>query len=69
MLSYVEALTVAPPRPEAAHVDRLRAVGFEDRAIFEINQIAGFFAWVNRTVQGLGVELEDFWDGPRPDNR
>jgi len=69
MLTYVEALTVPPPRPALAQVERLRELGFDDQAIFEINQIAGFFAWVNRTVSGLGVELEEFWDGPDSDNR
>jgi uncharacterized peroxidase-related enzyme len=69
MLDYVEALTVSPPRPELAQVERLRELGFDDQAIFEINQIAGFFAWVNRTVAGLGVELEDFWSDEEPDNR
>ena len=69
MLAYVEALTVSPPQPRLEHIERLRELGFEDQAIFEINQIAGFFAWVNRTVQGLGVELEEFWDAEEPDNR
>ena len=27
----------------------------------EINQITKFFAWCNRTIDGLGVELEAFW--------
>ena len=47
----------------------MRAAGFSDQAIFEANQIAGFFAWVNRTVDGLGVELEDELKDPDADNR
>ncbi len=69
MLDYVEALTASPPRPTLAQVESLHEAGFKDQAIFEINQIAGFFAWVNRTVQGLGVELEDFWKNPKGDDR
>ena len=46
----------------------LRDQGFGDKAILEINQITGFFAWCNRTVDGLGVELEDFWDDPDATN-
>ena len=39
----------------------LRDVGFSDKAILEINLIVGFFAWCNRLVDGLGVELEPYW--------
>ena len=39
----------------------LREAGFDDRAILDINQIVGYFAYVNRVADGLGVELEDFW--------
>ena len=69
MLEYVDALTQAPPRPQLAQVERMRETGFSDQAIFEANQIAGFFAWVNRTVDGLGVELEDELKDPDADNR
>lgn len=61
MLDYVAKLTVAPSTVEEDDIRRLRDVGFGDKAILEINQITGFFAWCNRTVDGLGVELEDFW--------
>lgn len=62
MLDYVAKLTLAPASVEEAEVLRLRETGFGDKAILEINQITGFFAWCNRTVDGLGVELEDFWE-------
>ncbi len=61
MLSYVDLVTRTPGAVRQADVERLRAAGFNDEAVLEINQIAGFFAWCNRTVSGLGVELEDFW--------
>ena len=61
MLDYVDLVTRAPGAVQEADVERLRTAGFGDKAILEINQIAGFFAWCNRTVSGLGVELEDFW--------
>jgi uncharacterized peroxidase-related enzyme len=61
MLDYVAKLTLAPATVEEVDVIQLREVGFGDKAILEINQITGFFAWCNRTVDGLGVELEDFW--------
>ncbi len=68
MLDYVRKLTLAPASVEAGDVERLRAQGFGDKAILEINQITGFFAWCNRTVDGLGVELEEFWNDPDATN-
>ena len=62
MLDYVAQLTLSPAKMSADDIMQLRAVGFEDKAILEINQITGFFAWCNRTVDGLGVELEEFWE-------
>jgi uncharacterized peroxidase-related enzyme len=62
MLDYVATLTLTPAGVVAEDISRLRQVGFADKAILEINQITGFFAWCNRTVDGLGVELEDFWE-------
>jgi uncharacterized peroxidase-related enzyme len=68
MLDYVAKLTRTPGRMEEQDVVRLREAGFRDVAIVEINQITGFFAWCNRLVDGLGVELEDFWDEPGATN-
>ena len=62
MLDYVHVLTVTPAKTTEAHVLRLRDKGFGDAGILEINQITGFFAWCNRIVDGLGVELEAFWE-------
>ena len=62
MLDYVDLLTRTPAEVTEADIDRLRGAGFGDQGILEINQITGFFAWCNRTVSGLGVELEEFWE-------
>ena len=62
MLDYVAQLTLAPATIQADNIVKLREVGFGDKAILEINQITGFFAWCNRTVDGLGIELEEFWE-------
>ena len=61
MLDYVALVTLTPAETTEDHIAALRAVGFGDKAILEINQITGFFAWCNRTVDGLGVELEDVY--------
>ncbi len=68
MLDYVRKLTLAPASTSESDIEQLRQAGFGDKAILEINQIAGFFAWCNRTVDGLGVELEAFWDEPNATN-
>lgn len=68
MLDYVRKLTLAPASTSEADIVALREAGFGDKAILEINQITGFFAWCNRTVDGLGVELEGFWDDPNATN-
>ena len=68
MLDYVRKLTLAPASTTEADIEALRQAGFGDKAILEINQITGFFAWCNRTVDGLGVELEAFWDDPNATN-
>ena len=44
-------------------VTSLREVGFEDRAILDINLVTGYFAFANRLAEGLGVPLESFWEG------
>ena len=40
-------------------ITRLRAVGFENRAIHDLCAIVAYFNFVNRIAIGLGVELED----------
>ncbi len=63
MLTYVEKLTLAPWHMIEQDVELLRNNGFSDSDILDINQITGYYAYVNRLADGLGVELEDFWQG------
>jgi uncharacterized peroxidase-related enzyme len=63
MLAYVEKLTLRPWDMVEADVASLREAGFSDAAVLDINQVTGYYAFVNRLADGLGVELEDFWDG------
>ena len=60
MLEYVAKLTLLPWTMEKSDVENLRENGFSDEAILDINQVAGYYAFVNRLAAGLGVELEDF---------
>ncbi len=59
MLVYVDKLTRTPWAMVREDVEALRTVGFSDREILDIVQIAAYFAYVNRIADGLGVEVED----------
>ncbi len=61
MLTYAEKLTLEPWNMVEADVIALRDTGFSDADILDINQLTGYYAYVNRLADGLGVELEDFW--------
>ena len=62
MLAYAEKLTVRPWDRVEEDVLQLREAGFSDAAILDINQVTGYYAFVNRLADGLGVELEHTWD-------
>ena len=62
MLNYAAKLTERPADIFVKDIDQLKDVGFKDRAILDINQIVAYFAYVNRIADGLGVDLEDFWN-------
>ncbi len=62
MLDYAYKLTLTPWEMVEADVQTLREHGFSDRAILDINQITGYYAYVNRLADGLGVPLEDIWE-------
>ena len=57
-LTTRRASPAAPGEVTATDVEALRARGFDDRAIHDMCAIAGYYAFVNRIADGLGVELE-----------
>lgn len=58
LLHYADVLTLTPAAITAAHIDALRAVGCDDRAIHDACAVVAYFAFVNRIADGLGVALE-----------
>ncbi len=62
MLTYAQKLTLTPWNMVSADIEALREVGFGDAAILDINQVTGYYAFVNRLADGLGVPLESSWD-------
>jgi len=57
-LAYARRLTLEPQDLDRADIDALREHGFNDGQILEINQVAAYFAYANRTVLGLGVSTD-----------
>ena len=61
LLDYAVKLTREPWAMTRQDVEALRAAGFSDSAILDANLVAGYYAFVNRLADGLGVELEAKW--------
>ncbi len=52
-------------------LDTLRNHGLNDRAIHDAVQVIGYFNYINRVAEALGVEPEDFirpWGVPNEDH-
>ena len=69
-LAYAEALTRSPDRADLLRerLEGLRAAGFDDGRILEINQVVAYFNYANRTVSGLGVTMDGDILGLSPGN-
>ena len=55
MLRYVERLTQSVGDMVKADYDSLIDAGCDDGEILELNQVVGYFCYVNRLINGLGV--------------
>jgi alkylhydroperoxidase family enzyme len=55
MLEYVVKLTRDATRVRREDHDRLKAAGFDDKAILQITLIASWFNYINRVADSLGV--------------
>ena len=58
MLDYVVKLTKDATEIWKDDHERLRAAGFDDRAILQITLIASWFNYINRVADALGVGRE-----------
>ena len=58
LMRYAEKLTLRPGAMERADAEALSAAGLDDGEILEANQIIGYFNYVNRCLNGLGVTTE-----------
>ena len=58
MLEYAEKVTKDATRVGKDDHERLRAVGFGDKAILQITLITAWFNYINRVADALGVGRE-----------
>ena len=58
MLDYVVKITKDATKIWKDDHERLRSVGFDDKAILQITLIASWFNYINRVADALGVGRE-----------
>ena len=58
LLNYTFKLTTNPGAIEFKDLEKLKSEGASDGEILEVNQVCAYFCYSNRTINGLGVELE-----------
>lgn len=58
LMKYAKKLTVTPAAMCESDVAALRDNGLDDGQILEANQIIGYFNYVNRLLNGLGVTTD-----------
>ena len=60
LCSYAEKLTRHQREIGLEDAEELRTQGFDDVAIHDATQVIGYFNYITRVADGLGVEPEDF---------
>ncbi len=58
MIDYVVKLTKDATQVQRSDHEKLRAAGFDDKAILQITLIASWFNYINRVADALGVGRE-----------
>ena len=51
---------MTPGKMSENDVKELEASGFSQRAISDVAQVVGYFNYINRIAEGLGVDLEPY---------
>jgi uncharacterized peroxidase-related enzyme len=62
LLEFAAKLTERPAAMGQDDVDRLRAFGWDDRAVHDTTQVCAYFNYINRIADALGVHPEDWMD-------
>jgi uncharacterized peroxidase-related enzyme len=61
LCDFAVKLTHAATSIEDSDVDALRAQGLDDAAISDAIQVVGYFNYVTRVADGVGIEGEPEW--------
>ena len=56
---YVKTLTLTPAKVTDAQAQAIRDAGWEDRAIHDAVAVCALFNFMNRFVEGMGVESSE----------
>lgn len=55
---YARVLVRTPALVRAEHVERLRAAGWGDGDILDVNNLVAYYGYINRVAAGLGLQRE-----------
>ncbi len=58
LCSVAEKLSATPTRMVEDDWQRLRELGFDDRACLEVGHIVGIFNYLTRLADGFGLQLD-----------
>ena len=61
LCDFAVKLTRAPATTSATDVEALRSHGVDDAAIHDAIQVIGYFNYINRIADGVGIEDEPGW--------
>ena len=58
LLEFTDKLSRDPRAMGQEDVDRLKAAGFDDRAVHDVTQVVSYFNYINRVAGALGTDPE-----------
>ena len=61
IVRYALKLTRTPADMVKKDVETLRKNGLDDESILNLVLVTGYFAFVNRLADGLGIDIEEYW--------
>jgi uncharacterized peroxidase-related enzyme len=64
VLALARKLTLSPDSMTKAEADAVLAAGWDDTALYHVVAVTALFNFMNRLVEGLGIELEASYVGP-----
>ncbi|HEV8342114.1 MAG TPA: hypothetical protein VGR30_07070 [Candidatus Binatia bacterium] len=56
LLAFAEKIAQDATQIGPEDIEKLRSAGFSDRAILDAAHVTGFFSYMNRVVQALGMD-------------